>query len=233
VARADRGGFWRPLAAVAVTALVFATLVTARGGDARLYPPTPGETVTLYLVDNGFHTDIALPRASLAPLAARAAAQVTDRPWVMAGWGDARFFIEEGMSVDRALDGLRSLFAPNNASAVRLDGLPVSPDRYYASGVRRVRVSSAGLARLAARLDTALERDGAGRPVLLPGRGEPHVGFFRSGERFSLLHLCNHWTAELLNAAGLPVTPVLDTLPVGLILDLKLRARVDRAPGGA
>ena len=231
--RARRSGFGRTLAAVLATALVLATLATARGGDARLYPPRPREAVTVYLVDNGFHTDIALPRAALGPLAGRAAAEVTDRPWVMAGWGDARFFIEEGMSLDRAMDGLRSLFAPNNASAVRLDGLPVTPDRYYASGVRRVGLSRAGLAHLAARLDATLARDGAGRPVRLPGRGEPHVGFFKSGETFSLTHLCNHWTAELLNAAGLPVTPVLDTLPAGLILDLKLRARVDRAPRGA
>ena len=49
-------------------------------------------------------------------------------------------------------------------------------------------------------------------------------GFFVSGEGFSLVHLCNHWEAELLHAAGLPTTPVLDTLPAGLVLDLKLRS---------
>ena len=59
---------------------------------------------------------------------------------------------------------------------------------------------------------------------MLPVRRDPDEAFFASVERFSLVHLCNDWTAELLNAAGLPTTPVLDTLPAGLWLDLQLRA---------
>jgi len=65
-----------------------------------------------------------------------------------------------------------------------------------------------------------------GAPTMSPIHRDPGEAFFASRERFSLLHLCNHWTAELLNAAGLPVTPVLDTLPAGLGVDLRLRAGV-------
>jgi hypothetical protein len=61
-------------------------------------------------------------------------------------------------------------------------------------------------------------------PVFTPSQHDPGEAFFRSREDFSLVHLCNHWTAELLSAAGLPTTPVLDTLPAGLRLDLRLRA---------
>ena len=32
--------------------------------------------------------------------------------------------------------------------------------------------------------------------------------FFSSRETFWVGHLCNHWTAELLSAAGLPVRPL-------------------------
>jgi hypothetical protein len=35
----------------------------------------------------------------------------------------------------------------------------------------------------------------------------------------------------MLAAGGLPVTPVLDTVPPGLLLDLKMRAGLDRMPG--
>jgi hypothetical protein len=38
--------------------------------------------------------------------------------------------------------------------------------------------------------------------------------------------VCNHWIAGLLDAAGVPTSPVLATLPYGLILDLRWRSRL-------
>jgi uncharacterized protein (TIGR02117 family) len=177
-------------------------------------------------VDNGFHTDLALPAQALAGhLAGRAAAAVTRRPWVMVGYGDRRFFIEQGLSPRRVADGLRSLFRPGNAAALRFDGLAASPDRVYADGVRRITVSPEGLAAIAAAIDASLARGRMGAPVPVPAPAEPDSGFFAATQPFSLIHLCNHWTAELLNAAGLPTTPLLDVLPQGLKLDLAIRAR--------
>jgi hypothetical protein len=215
-----------PLAGVALLGLVLTTLATARAGDSKLWPPRAGEAESVYLVDNGFHTDLALPAQALAGHpAGRAARLVTGRPWVMVGYGDQRFFIEQGMSPRRAADGLRSLFRPGNAAALRFDGLAASPDRVYADGVRRIVVSPAGLEAIAAKIDASLARNGAGGPIRLAAPPEPDTGFFAATEPFSLIHLCNHWTAELLNAAGLPTTPVLDVLPQGLKLDLRLRAK--------
>ena len=48
---------------------------------------------------------------------------------------------------------------------------------------------------------------------------------------FHMFKVCNHWVADMLSAAGLPVTPVLDTVPPGLLLDLRMRAGLDRLPG--
>jgi uncharacterized protein (TIGR02117 family) len=221
-----QGGTFRNLALLAGLSLILITLATARDGDRRLYPPRPDEAVTVYLIDNGFHTDLALPREALrGHLIADAARMATDKPWVAVGWGDQRFFIERGLSARRVMDGLRALFAPSNPSAVRLDGLARRPDEIYAArAVRPLRLSRAGLARLAARLDASLARDAAGRPVRTPAPAAPDTAFFKSVEAFSLLHLCNHWTAELLNAAGVPTTPVLDTFAPGLRVDLAVRA---------
>lgn len=205
--------------------LLMATLTTARPGNRKLYPPRPGDSATVFLVDNGLHSDIAIPREALGTgPAGRAAAMATAKPWVMVGFGDARFFIETGISVGRGLDALRAMFAPNNPSALRFDGLRTSPDRMFADGVRPVTISHAGLAALVARVDRSIVTDAQGRPLVQPSPPEADSLFVKSGEPFSILHLCNHWTAQLLDAAGVPTTPVIDTLPAGLKLDLDVRA---------
>ena len=38
------------------------------------------------------------------------------------------------------------------------------------------------------------------------GQGD-HARFFASRETFSILHLCNHWTAGVLNAGGVTIRP--------------------------
>jgi hypothetical protein len=38
------------------------------------------------------------------------------------------------------------------------------------------------------------------------------------------LRLCNHWLADLLDAAGVPTAPVVATLPPGLLADLRWRS---------
>jgi rhamnogalacturonyl hydrolase YesR len=50
--------------------------------------------------------------------------------------------------------------------------------------------------------------------------------FYRAVGTFNLLNVCNHWVAQLLDAAGVPTNPVLATLPPGLLLDLSWRAKV-------
>ncbi len=214
--------------------LLLLTLATARNGDHRLYPPPAGpggsasKAVTVYLVDNGFHTDLAVPASALAGrLSGRAAAAVTGgRPWVMVGYGDQRFYIQQGMSFARALDGLRSLFAPNNPAVLRFDGLAAAPDRIWHDGVTPIRLTPQGLAAMTAAIDASLTPGVGGAPVAVPGATDPASGFFAARQPFSLIHLCNHWTADMLHAAGLPQTPVLDTVPAGLKLDLKVRAGV-------
>jgi uncharacterized protein (TIGR02117 family) len=216
----------REFVALVVLALLLITLATARPANPALYPPRPGDAQTIFLVDNGFHTDLVVPRAAIAahggPIAA-AAARTGGDPWVMVGWGDARFYEATSPWQDRILDALRAAFG-GRPTVVHLEAVWGPADQVWKSGVHRIPLSSAGLAALLARADRAFALGPDGAPQYVPATRDPYEAFFRSGEGFSLLHLCNHWTAELLNAAGLPTTPVLDTLPAGLVLDLGLRA---------
>jgi hypothetical protein len=215
------------IAAILLLMLVLATLATARPGNPALWPAKPGDVALVYVVDNGFHTDIAVPRDAIlaggGPLAA-AAARTSQLPWIMIGWGDARFYEATAPWQGRLSDGLRALFG-GRPTTVHLEGVWGRPDLVWTSGVRPLPLSNAGLKSLLARAGAALALDATGAPHVLdaPGR-EPDEAFFAGREGFSLFHLCNHFTADLLTAAGLPVTPVLDTLPAGMMLDLRLRA---------
>jgi uncharacterized protein (TIGR02117 family) len=210
-------------------------LVTARRGDPRLYPPPPGASgIEVIVVSHGYHAGIVLPRAVLADLAARdrlaAARAVADRfgafPLLEVGWGDEGFYTSvptvAALTVPMAL---RALLRPGNPSVVHVVGLSDDPGTTFPqSDMVRLRLSGAGVARLLAKLDATFAA-GPGGPVEELGRGlyGPSL-FYRAVGSFHLLRLCNHWLADLLDAAGVPTAPVVATLPPGLLADLRWRS---------
>ncbi len=221
-------GMRRPsgIAAIIILLLIVLTLATARQGDPKLYPAKAGDAQVIWLIDNGFHTDLALPRAAViahgGPLAA-AAARTGAAPWVMVGWGDAKFYADASPWQGRLLDAGRAAMG-GRATTVHLEGVPQRPDLAWAEGVHRLQVSGAGLAALMGRIDRSFALGKSGAPVALDVPRQPGEAFFASGEGFSGLHDCNEWTADVLSAAGLPMTPVPDAFPAGMWLDLKLRS---------
>lgn len=221
----------RTLAAVLLLLLILVVAITVRPGNPRLYPARPGEpTVTVFLIDNGYHSDIALPQSALAKtggVTAAAARGLVPNAWVLAGWGDARFYVERGWSLHRVLDAFRALFKPDNPSVVRLIGLRDAPDKVWRTGVTKIVLSQAGFRRLVGRVDDAFA---SGTPEPAPAPRQPDQLFFKSAATFNITHMCNEWTAEALNAAGLGVTPALDALPFGIKADLELRAWLSHRP---
>ena len=216
---------------VVLLAFVAATVVTARPGDRAIYPAVaPAQTV--YVINNGFHTDIAVPAKALAQRGgalAQAAAAVPPDPWMVIGWGDASFYTARGISPARVGDGLRALFRPGNPSVIRIFGVSRDPAQAYAPGAATpVALSEAGLARLLDRMEASMSIS-HGAPVRARTQTTPDEVFFDSVEHFSLLRMCNHWTADMLAAGGLPTTPMLDGLAPGLMADLSLRAGVRAA----
>ncbi len=208
----------------AVLLLLALAFGLGRPRDPSLFPARAGgATVEVFVVDNGYHANVVVPTALLrvhAGPSAAAAATLAFAPYTAIGWGDARFYVEHGMSGARALDALRALFAPNNPSVVLLEPLRDRPDRLWSTGVTRVRLSRPGFEALLDRADRSFRlKDGA--PLAGP-EGENGGRFYRSIEHFSLLHLCNHWAGGLLAAAGVPVRPLLGTVGAGLTLDLRL-----------
>ena len=178
--------------------------------DPALAVADDADPALIWIADNGFHTDLILPRARLAegsgPLA-QAVGSLPPGDWVAVGWGDARFYPDIRPITARLPDGARAFFWPDNASVVLLDPIRGEPqDAYRAGSLHPVAISEAGLEALRRRLERALAVEN-GAPVPDQPSQVGDGRFFVGTERFWIGHLCNHWSGELLHAAGLPVRP--------------------------
>jgi hypothetical protein len=123
----------------------------------------------------------------------------------------------------RLPDGLRAFFRPGNPSVIMLDPAQGDPRALFAEdGRRSFRLTPAGFEALAAHIEASLDLS-SGRPRIAAARAGDDARFFASRETFSIAHLCNHWTAGALNAAGLPVRPFRS------IVSSELLAAIDRA----
>ena len=212
----------------AITALWTWTLP----GDPSRFPATGTGGVEIHILNNGFHTDLAVPRARLeaggGPLA-RASRTLGPGDWVLIGWGDAKFFVEESPMEGRLLDGARAFFMPGNASVVMLDPEAGDPRRRFAPDSRRtVRLSQAGFDAMRSRIETSLALED-GRPRLTTARPGAGARFFASHEHFWIGYLCNSWTARVLNAGGVPVRPM-RAVTAGEVVASLDRAELDTSP---
>lgn len=208
---------------LAVLLGLLAGLWTAqRAGDPTLFPPQEGQgAIVVHLLDNGFHTDLVAPRAALAAgddALARAVRALPLGDWVRIGWGDAVFYVEQGPISGRLPDGARAFFRPGgNPSVVMLDPDPVDPALSPETERATLALSPEGFAALRARVAASLRLDDGGRAVVSAQRDGDDAVFYASGETFWVGHLCNHWTAEVLNAGGLPI-PMVRSLTSGAVM---------------
>lgn len=222
-------GARRLLAAAALGALAGLWTWTAPGHGDR---PAGSDGTGLYLLDNGFHTDLALPRAALearpGPLA-EAVRSLGPGDWVLIGWGDARFYVDQRPIADRLPDGARAFFSPGNRSVLMLD--PEAADPARGRDPHRVRLLVLPPDRfeaLAAHVERTLATE-AGSAVLAARHPTGDARFFAAHGHFWILNLCNNWAARALNAAGLPVRPMASGFS-GEVLAAVDRAQLDRPP---
>ncbi|MDP3404737.1 MAG: DUF2459 domain-containing protein [Brevundimonas sp.] len=199
------------LLAAGLLGLVAALWTWTRPGDPALIPTSAPDRVTVHLLNNGFHTDLAVPRAALeaggGPLA-QASRSVGPGDWILIGWGDARYFTDPRPMEHRIPDGLRAFFWPGNPSVIMLDPEAGDPSlRFPADRRRTLSLLPQAFAGLHGRIEQSMALTG-GNPRLVLARPGPEARYFASREHFWIGYLCNSWTARVLNAAGLPVRPM-------------------------
>jgi uncharacterized protein (TIGR02117 family) len=226
--------------AILVAAFCLAVVATARRGDPALFPPAPGApAVQILLVHNGYHTGLVLPRAAVAEVAGRrghgaliaVATRFAAFSSLEIGWGDEQFYrhVPDPGSLTVGL-ALHALLGLDNASVLHVVGVMQPRPAFMEAQMGELAISTEGFERLLAVVEATFWRGADGLPRDLgPGLYGPSL-FYRAVGRFNATHVCSHWVADMLDAAGVPTAPVLATLPQGLFLDLTMRARMTALP---
>jgi len=177
-----------------------------------------------------YHAGLVMPVAELIAAAEKTrhgevigiATRFAAYPYVEIGWGDEGFYrLVPTLAALTAAEALRALFRPGNPSVLHVVGLDRQPGGSL-PGLRLVpiRLSEEGFERLVSRLSESVATQDCA-----PGRARRRAlraeacSIGRAASSASSTS-ANHWVARLLDAAGVPTTPVLDTLPFGLVLDL-------------
>jgi hypothetical protein len=177
--------------------------------SGREWPVDGPGAVPVRVDSNGFHTDLVMARAPLiargGPLADLVAGLAPGEA-VRIGWGDARFYVDQSPVTARLPDGVRALFAPDNPSVVMLSPLRRLPPVGNLERQVELRLSPEAFEALAARIEASLDLPG-GAPRLSATGPDDRTRFYASTETFWIGRMCNRWTAEVLQAAGVNVHP--------------------------
>ncbi len=171
-------------------------------------PDRPGTEHTVFVLSNGYHTDIALPVVGGTPPdgfpigADDLPRGLANVQFVAVGWGSKAAYTSlvaiTDLSVATAVRALA--FDRSVIHVLPLHGAP------YGAGVFPVRLDEDQYSRLVAFMAATLETGRSGKAVLIPGvtQGYGDV-FYHARPRFSAFYGCNAWTGEALRTAGISV----------------------------
>ena len=181
-----------------------------------------------YFVDV-YQTHDTPPSTRLVDVATgKAVADLAPGDWILIGWGDAAFYVDQSPISDRLPDGARAFFRPGNPSVVMLDPESLDPrDRHAADRRAALRLPPGAFDRMAGRIESSLDLADGG-PRVATARAGDDARSLVSRESFSILHLCNHWTAGALNAGGVAIRPARSAFS-GEVMRSVRAAELDRA----
>lgn len=167
------------------------------------------------MVRHGFHSRLAVRRADIDPAAWPESRALGDVEYLEVGWGDRDFYPKPDPSLWDALDTI----VRRTPAALHVGGFDPEPPQFLSDRpMVRIPVTERGLRALARFIHDAYERDPAGRTVRIRPGYYPRSWFYAATGRYhALTHNSNHWAAQALRAAGVPVDPATATTAGALL----------------
>jgi len=180
-------------------------------------PASSGDVV--YVIEQGWHAEIALPVEELGPDLEFYKTIFPGARVIMFGYGKKTFITAPVQSFSEYILGP----VPGPA-AIQVVGIRATPDKAYPpENVITLALPHGGSEALSSYLWHDLAKDASGKPQILSRSTNPDGLFYAAASQYTLAHTCNTWTADVLHAAGLPVSAE------GVILSSHVMKQVDQA----
>lgn len=157
---------------------------------------------TLYVISNGWHTEIGVPASALAGPLEIFRKAFPDARYFAFGWGERAFYMSPAPTWTEALRAL----LPARAVLLVL-GLGMPPSHAFVTGIRVIPlpITRSGWSSVAGFVWRSFAVTRTGRPHRLGPGPYPSSAFYAAAGTYDGTHTCNTWTAEALHTAGLPV----------------------------
>lgn len=157
----------------------------------------------LYVISNGWHTEIALPAQALAGPLEVVRKAFPEARYFAFGWGERAFYMSPDPTWTEALRAL----LPARAVLLVL-GLGIAPPHAFEAGIRvtSLAVSPSGLSALRGFVWRSFATTRSGSLQRLGPGPYPSSAFYAASGTYDGAHTCNTWTAGALQRAGLPVS---------------------------
>ncbi len=212
--RARRGSSWLP-------GLLFGAALC--GQPACWAADTAGPPVRVHIVGNGWHAGLVLPAAGVNSQVRALRERFPQAQHYEIGWGDMGFYQARDVTVGLAA---QALFA-SKGSLLHVVGLPgaLAP-HLRGADTAELCVSREQHDRMVRLIAQTFVHDAGGQ---LEPRGPGLYGdsqFYNAYGRYSLLNTCNRWTAAVLQAAGVQISPSISLTAASVL-------RAARAHGSA
>lgn len=183
----------------------FFNLLVIVGLSGTAVADTQKASHEIAVISNGWHTAIVAPRE---PLVATGLipelADFPDATFIEFGWGDRTYYPSDEKSVGEAIGAAIG----GSPAVIHLNGLSVPATKAYANAeVVTLKLSDEQLSKLSSAIDGYFQRDDGKRAkAVQPGLYRNSLFYNAHGE-FHLFNTCNTWTARILQATGIPVSP--------------------------
>jgi uncharacterized protein (TIGR02117 family) len=202
--------------------LLLCILVGCTAADGwRHMPATPDDAVRIVVVQHGWHTGIVVPQSLDRPPFQSLQPHFSESPYYEFGWGDRDYYMGRETGPWGAL---KAGLWPT-ASVMHIVAMPQPPHLQFADADQEeLLISYAGYLRLLQYFSAHFTFDDQGRVIALQPGLYGNSLFFEAQGRFHLARTCNTWTAQALNAAGVPMRTFM-TVTAGSVLNQVRKAR--------
>ena len=156
------------------------------------------------VLSNGWHTAILVDRAAAASTGLLPEAQdFPDAALLEFGWGDREYFPAKNKTLGLALGAVLG----ESPAVMHVAGRAVPPGRDTKPDVATLTLTETDFQALIRAIDGDFERPEGGRaePVAKGLYADSH--FYHARGAFHMFNTCNTWTARMLRAGGVAVSP--------------------------